>query len=731
MRRLNTAEDGLEPIPLSFEEGEEYSKAFAPCFHAEVKADIEKSLREIDLYRASCVQLCVYTEKSGCLYLSPGANRDNRPVFQLSFKQDDFVLFLPAASPLPNTVKELLATPHFLGTCEHDVKNGCKQALMLIRTSRDNQVFEAVSGGNSYFYVAYVESLITILREYRMLQLAEFLPLSPYLLQPKLKPTGGALSIPKSYMARTQALFNESQFNAIAYACSREDGFTLIQGPPGTGKTHTIVGLISAFLAAEGQGESRVLVCAPSNAAIDEIAQRVVRKGIIGSNGDIQRDIPLVRLGNWRQEHLEIKQRHSQKDAPQEVQQISLSALVGKRLQAEGKHDQPEIVSDLRKQLEQVERGLKAAKERGDKRSQVDLVEKQRTVQAALTREKHLKYSMEEKRKSLEGEILQQARVIFATLSGAGSKDIEKAQHGFDYVIIDEAGQAVELSGLIPLQYNAKHVVLVGDPRQLPATTFSLAADKAGYSRSLFERFEQAGCGTFVLTIQYRMVPDIRAFPSGYFYGNFLQDDPSILSRPKAAWLSLPPVLFINLTTSRESRTADDTSICNKPEAEFLVSLFEHYGQWQGRGMDIGLISPYKKQVRLVRSLLGNRDRRDIEVNTVDGFQGREKEAIFFSCVRSGDHIGFLSDMRRLNVAITRARSCLVIVGAEATLIQHDCWREFILYLKKNGLAMTCKGFEEVQGAFKKTELPQGRTLVTEAPNSRPSAAHPGLDVRK
>jgi len=715
LRRLNT-EERLEPIPNCFEDGEEYGKAFSPCFFAEVRGDIEKSIKEIDLDRASCVQLSVYTEKAGCLFLTPGANRDNRPIFQLSFRQDDYVLFLPAVSPLPATVHDLLATPHFLGTCEHDVKNGCKQALILIRTSSSSQVFEATSGGSKYFYVLYIESILTMLREYRMMLLSEFIPLSPYLLQPKLKPTGSALSIPKSYMTRAQAIFNESQFNAIAYACSREDGFTLIQGPPGTGKTHTIVGLISAFLAVEGKGESRVLVCAPSNAAIDEIAQRVVRKGLIGPNGETRRDIPLIRLGNWRQDHLEIKQRHGRGDPPEEVQQISLSVLVGKRMQAEGKQDQPELASELRKQLEQVERGLKAAKERGDKRSITDLLEKQRSVQGSLTREKHIKYSMEEKRKILEAEMVQQARVVFATLSGAGSKDVEKTQHDFDYVIIDEAGQAVELSGLIPLQYGAKHAVLVGDPRQLPATTFSAAAEKAGYSRSLFERFEQAGCGTFVLTIQYRMLPPIRAFPSGYFYGNFLQDDPSILSRPKAAWCSLPPILFINLITSKESRSADDTSLCNRPEAEFLVSLFEHFGDWHGRGMDIGLISPYKKQVRLLRSLLGNRDRRDIEVNTVDGFQGREKEAIFFSCVRSGDHIGFLSDVRRLNVAITRARSCLVVVGAEATLTRHDCWREFISYLKDTQATLTCKAFSEVKDVFK--EPKQVRTLVTEAPRS-------------
>ena len=707
----------MPAIPCEFEDGEEYIQAFSPCFHAEVRSDIEKSIREIDLSRASCVQLSVYTEKAGFLYLSPGANRDNRPIFQLSFKQDDYVVLLPCENALPESFPALLASgvKYYLGVCEHDVKNGFKQPLMLIRTSRNEVLFTSTS--NAYFWVIYVESLITMLREYRMLRLAEFLGLSPYLLQPKLKPSSKTLTVPKAFISKAQSVFNESQFNAIAYACSREDGFTLIQGPPGTGKTHTIVGLISAFLSVEGQGETRVLVCAPSNAAVDEIAQRVVRKGVIGGDGEVVKNVPLVRVGNWRQEHVEIKQRHSQRDPPVEVQLISLSSLVSKRTQADGKHDQPELIGELRKQLDSLERGLKAAKERGDTKSVSALIEKQRSTQTALTREKHLKYSNEERQKTVESEIMQQARVVFATLSGAGSKDMEKAQHGFDYVIIDEAAQAVELSGLIPLQYGAKHVVLVGDPRQLPATTFSMAAEQAGYSRSLFERFEQAGCGTFILTIQYRMLPDIRAFPSGYFYSNFLKDAESVLERPRPPWLALPAVLFINLTTSKESRTQDDTSLSNRPEADFLISLFEHYQDWHGSGMDIGLISPYKKQVRLVRNMLGGKtDKKDIEVNTVDGFQGREKEVIFFSCVRSGDSIGFLSDMRRLNVAITRARSGLIIIGSERTLTTHECWAEMITYLKKSNLTLTCRDFAEVKSQFPKVERAEKRTLVTRAP---------------
>ena len=160
----------------------------------------------------------------------------------------------------------------------------------------------------------------------------------------------------------------------------------------------------------------------------------------------------------------------------------------------------------------------------------------------------------------------------------------------------------------------------------------------------------------------------------------------------------------MNLTSSKESRTADDTSLSNHAEADFVVKLFEHYKQFHGSGMDIGVISPYKKQVRLVRNMLqsqfGTGLKRDVEVNTVDGFQGREKEMIVFSCVRSGDSIGFLSDVRRLNVAITRARSCLVLIGSEATLIRNDCWLEMIVYLKTRNFFQTTSSFQTLKERF-------------------------------
>jgi senataxin len=183
----------------------------------------------------------------------------------------------------------------------------------------------------------------------------------------------------------------------------------------------------------------------------------------------------------------------------------------------------------------------------------------------------------------------------------------------------------------------------------------------------------KAGCQVTMLEIQYRMDPAIRVFPSTNFYENRLTDGQSILTRKTRTWLPKnSEFLFFDLEDSEESREADETSYINMPEAEFIVSIYEALEGSHGCGMDIGVITPYKRQVRHLRNAFSHsyrgQFRADIEINTVDGFQGREKDVIIFSCVRSGDRIGFLDDFRRMNVAITRAKFALWIIGKAATL---------------------------------------------------------------
>jgi senataxin len=190
-----------------------------------------------------------------------------------------------------------------------------------------------------------------------------------------------------------------------------------------------------------------------------------------------------------------------------------------------------------------------------------------------------------------------------------------------------------------------------------------------------------------MLEIQYRMDPVIRRFPSTHFYEGRLTDGHSIQTRKNRNWIPKGcELIFFNLIDSKESREVDQTSCINRPEATFVVDMYAAVSPSHGRKLDIGVITPYKRQVHHLRSAFRNRYKngykKDVEINTVDGFQGREKDAIIFSCVRSEESIGFLDDMRRLNVAITRARDALWIVGKAETLKRDANWRALIYHAK-------------------------------------------------
>ena len=289
----------------------------------------------------------------------------------------------------------------------------------------------------------------------------------------------------------------------------------------------------------------------------------------------------------------------------------------------------------------------------------------------------------------------------------------------FDTCIVDEAAQATEPATLIPLRYGCRTLVLVGDPRQLPATVLSQAAKDARLDRSLFERLEEAGHAKVMLLTQNRMHPEIRAFPSERFYGGLLQDAEAIAHEVAAAATGgdghglvtcrflpryrLHPVTFLDLQATVERV---GTSFKNPTEARCALSLLaamrdDLAGNGNGNGsshgarpLSVAVIAAYKPQARLLRQMLreeyarGAQDLRclNVEVGTVDGFQGREMDVVIFCTVRGlgrghshgNDSIGFLRDQRRLNVAITRARKCLVIIGDRRVLQQDEDWAALV-----------------------------------------------------
>ncbi|KAJ1699268.1 hypothetical protein LUZ63_007780 [Rhynchospora breviuscula] len=540
--------------------------------------------------------------------------------------------------------------------------------------------------------------------------------------------------------------------------------FTLVQGPPGTGKTHTVWGMLNVIhlvqyqhyyaallkkLAPEsykqlngapstsepaGTGsidevlqsmdqnlfrtlpklcpKPRMLVCAPSNAATDELLSRVLERGFIDGEMKLYRpDVARVGVDSQsraaqavsverRTEQLLMKGRdevigwlHQLKAREQQLSQqitllqreLSVAAAHGRSQGSVGVD--PEVLAARDHNRDVLLQNLAAAVENRDK----VLVEMSRLLLLEARFRPGSNFNLEETRANLEVSFANEAEIVFTTVSSSGRKLFSRLNHGFDMVVIDEAAQASEVAVLPPLSLGAARCVLVGDPQQLPATVISKAAGTLMYSRSLFERFQQAGCPTMLLSVQYRMHPQIRDFPSRYFYQGRLTDSDSVLSLPDETYyrdLMLKPYVFYDITHGRESHRGGSASFQNIHEAQFALKLYDHLQKFVkanggGKKVTVGIITPYKLQLKCLQrefeEVLGTEEGKDIYINTVDAFQGQERDVIIMSCVRASNHgVGFVADIRRMNVALTRARRALWIVGNANALMQSDDWAALI-----------------------------------------------------
>ena len=422
---------------------------------------------------------------------------------------------------------------------------------------------------------------------------------------------------------------NPTQERAVNEVLRAKD-VVIVHGPPGTGKTTTLVEAIRETLMREPQ----VLVCAQSNMAVDWISEKLVDRGI-----------NVLRLGN-----------------PTRVNDKMLSFTYERRFEAHP--DYPQLWS-LRKAI----RDLRAHRSR-------------RLSDGYHQKLESLKSRATELEIRINTELFSEARVIACTLVGSAHWLLDGKKFGT--LFIDEAAQALEAACWIPLR-RVGRVVLAGDHCQLPPTVKSIAALKAGLGKTLMERLVETHPETVtLLKIQYRMSEDIMRFSSDYFYDGQVESAPevkyrSILDLDKAIeWKSLEETGESLLNSSR----------INTAEAELTLDTLQQYFERIGKQrllderIDVGIISPYRAQVQLLRRMLMKREyfkpfRRLITVNTVDGFQGQERDVIVVSLVRSNDEgqIGFLRDLRRMNVAMTRARMKLIIIGNALTLTHHPFYR--------------------------------------------------------
>ena len=439
---------------------------------------------------------------------------------------------------------------------------------------------------------------------------------------------------------------NPTQEDAVNKVLRAKD-VAIVHGPPGTGKTTTLVEAIYETLRRENQ----VLVCAQSNMAVDWISEKLVDRGV-----------NVLRIGN-----------------PTKVNDKMLSFTYERRFESHPDYDQ---LWAIRKAI----RDLRAHRKRGDDKYHQKL--------------ERLKERATELELRINAQLFDEARVIACTLVGSSSRLLDGQKFGT--LFIDEAAQALEAACWIPIR-RVSRVVFAGDHCQLPPTVKSIAALKAGLGKTLMERIvENKPEVVTLLKMQYRMNEEIMRFSSDWFYGGQVESAPEVKYR---SILDLDiPMTWIDTSefelpedsgmTFKEQFVGESFGRINKAEAELTLLALENYFTKIGKTrilderIDVGVISPYRAQVQYLRRQLKKKEffkpyRHLISVNTVDGFQGQERDIILISLVRANDdgQIGFLRDLRRMNVAITRARMKLIILGDASTMTRHPFYKKLYDYI--------------------------------------------------
>ncbi|KAL5703621.1 putative helicase MAGATAMA 3 [Ranunculus cassubicifolius] len=695
---------GLKPIKDTYKDVDDYINTFEPLLFEEVKAQIVQGRDEdsVSEWKMGILDSCVesdgfhvarvgYDSEDGEMIAENDMLLISKEKFQDSTVPSTYAFALVLNREGSNHIKlrTFLAGEVQL-TNLHEIKP-CERLLNM------RSVFKASDKNTTSVWILKIASLSTIVREYVGLWSISSLPFKELILTAAEKDSSSedrSWKIAGLLMKHLEDSNNKSQMDAIRAGLSRKT-FVLIQGPPGTGKTQTILGLLSAILhstPARVQSKGRlhdkkrgpefgihekynhwqqaspwlydsnprdqimpidgddgffpttgnelkpevvlsnrkyrvrVLVCAPSNSALDEIVLRVLSTGIRDEN-DRAYNPKIVRIG--------LKPHHS-------VHSVSMDYLVEQKLAGMNNTS-----ANARKQ------------------------------------------GATEDRDSMRASVLEEAAIVFSTLSFSGSSLFTKMNHVFDVVIIDEAAQAVEPATLIPLANGCKQVFLVGDPVQLPATVISPIAEKFGYGMSMFKRLQRANYKVEMLDTQYRMHPQISKFPSQEFYEGGLHDGPGLEDLTERAWhvyRCFGPFAFFDVA-GVESQPSGSGSWVNHDEVEFILLLYHklvtNYPDLKSSAK-LAIITPYRHQLKLIRDRFhekfGVESKKLVDINTVDGFQGREKDVAIFSCVRANKQkgIGFLADFRRMNVGITRAKSSVLVVGSASALKQDNHWKNLV-----------------------------------------------------
>ncbi|KAG8528733.1 uncharacterized protein KY384_006420 [Bacidia gigantensis] len=625
---------------------------------------------------------------------------------------------------------------------------------------------------NTTFHCVRILSITPLEREFGALHGLQYFDLCEEIIKARPSPL---LDYSEKQLILLKELYtiNSAQAKAVKSAIDN-DAFTLIQGPPGSGKTKTIVAIVGSLLTGQfdSQGHAisrphgethgpriaafaakKLLVCAPSNAAVDELVMRF-KQGVKTADGRHQ-TLSVVRLGRSEAINSNVKDVTLEELVNAKINVASKTNSAGKdgmgslieahkatcddfnRLRnlvdewkAVGKPVNPEQNRDmelLKRKKQQISNQIDQARDQGNIAAR----------------------DAEISRRQIQQEILNNAHVICATLSGSGHEMFHGLNVEFETVVIDEAAQSIELSALIPLKYGCSKCILVGDPKQLPPTVLSREAAKFQFEQSLFVRMQanHPHC-VHLLDTQYRMHPEISVFPSNAFYDGRLVDGPSMAEERIRPWHQssiLSPYRFFDVKGFHQTAPKGH-SLINHAEIDVALRLYDRLindcKQYDFHG-NVAIITPYKSQLRELRSRFsrqyGDTILTSIEFNTTDAFQGRESEVVIFSCVRAsnGSGIGFLSDIRRMNVGITRAKASLWVLGNSHSLMQGEFWRHMIEDAKRRNLYSQGDLVSQLQKPLlvapaqrsSREVLPQGGGQDIDTSNAPPTSEPPAISI--
>jgi len=466
---------------------------------------------------------------------------------------------------------------------------------------------------------------------------------------------------------------NDSQLAAVRHVITARD-VAIIHGPPGTGKTTTLVQAILETI----RRERRVLVCAPSNTAVDLLTEKLAERGV-----------NVIRMGN-----------------PSRVSDLLFKHTLDARVMAHPSY------AKMRAMRQTADQHRNTAGELGSKHARDFGFEGRQQRQQLKDEARMLSQAANDLELLITEDVLESVQVITSTLVGASNRNIRHLS--FETVFIDEAAQALEPSCWIPIA-KGERVILAGDHNQLPPTVKSEKAARDGLRETLFEKcIKRQPATARMLTVQYRMHEQIMTFSSEQFYGGLLEPHPSVRHAGLEAYdESFAPDLPVEFLDTAglgflEITIPESRSTANPEEADLLLKrlaqLLAPYDQAkyqqdyeQNHEQDrltIGVIAPYRAQINYLKDAIEEDDalndllqHRMLSVGTVDSFQGQERDIIAISLTRSNNQgeIGFLSDIRRMNVGMTRARRKLLLVGDSSTLCSNPFFRDLLAYVKRIG----------------------------------------------